>query len=63
MVLDGTGRAKLDDDIVDLKKGDVLRVAPEVIRAFEAGPDGLEFIVFSRHFDDDMEMDRDWWTG
>ena len=62
MVLSGSGRAKLDGDIVELTKGDVLKVAPEVIRAFEAGPDGLEFIVFSQHFDDDMEMDRDWWS-
>ncbi|MBK8294161.1 MAG: hypothetical protein IPK93_05045 [Solirubrobacterales bacterium] len=62
MVLDGTGRGKLEDDIVELKKGDVLKVAPEVVRAFEAGPDGLEFIVFSQHFDDDMEMVPDWWT-
>ena len=62
LVLSGSGKAKLDDEIVDLEKGDVLKVAPEVIRAFEAGSDGLEFIVFSQHFEDDMEMDRDWWT-
>ena len=44
VVATGGGRAKLDDDWVDLKPGDVLRVDPRVGRGFEAGPDGLELI-------------------
>ena len=42
VVLNGSGRAKLDDDFVELRPSDVLRLAPAVIRSFEAGPDGLE---------------------
>jgi mannose-6-phosphate isomerase-like protein (cupin superfamily) len=45
VVVGGSGRVKLDDDVVELGQWDVVRVAPEVVRAFEGGPDGLEFIA------------------
>ncbi len=44
VVVAGSGRARLDDEIVELATWDVLRVAPKVIRSFEAGPDGLDVI-------------------
>ena len=44
VVVAGSGRAKLDDEIVELSAWDVLRVAPSVIRSFEAGPEGLDVI-------------------
>jgi quercetin dioxygenase-like cupin family protein len=44
VVVGGSGRAKLDDEIIELRVSDVLRVAPAVIRSFEAGPDGLDVI-------------------
>ena len=44
VVVGGSGRAKLDDEIVELAVWDVLRVAPAVTRQFEAGPDGLDVI-------------------
>lgn len=44
VVVAGSGRAKLDDEIVELAPWDVLRVAPKVIRSFEAGPDGLDIL-------------------
>ena len=40
----GSGRAKLDDEFVELSAWDVLRVAPAVVRSFEAGPEGLDMI-------------------
>ena len=61
VVLGGSGRVKLDNEILALQKGDVLRVAPDVMRAFEAGPEGLEFIVFSQHVEKDTEIERGWW--
>jgi quercetin dioxygenase-like cupin family protein len=45
VVVSGTGRALLDGDVIVLRQWDVVRVAPEVARAFEAGPDGLELIA------------------
>ena len=44
VVVGGSGRAKLDDEIVELAAWDVLRVAPGVTRSFESGPDGLDVI-------------------
>jgi quercetin dioxygenase-like cupin family protein len=44
VVVAGSGRAKLDHELVELAEWDVLRVAPTVARSFEAGPDGLDLI-------------------
>ena len=41
----GSGRALLDGEVVDLRRWDVVRVAPEVVRSFEAGPDGMDIIA------------------
>jgi quercetin dioxygenase-like cupin family protein len=45
VVVAGSGRALLDGKAVELKQWDTLRVAPEVVRAFEAGPEGMEVIA------------------
>jgi quercetin dioxygenase-like cupin family protein len=45
VVVAGSGRVRLDDEVRDIRQWDVVRVAPEVVRAFEAGPDGLELIA------------------
>jgi mannose-6-phosphate isomerase-like protein (cupin superfamily) len=64
VVVSGSGRAKLDDQIVDLHEWDVLRVAPAVVRGFEAGPDGLEVIAVGsdRPEGGDGEMVEDHWS-
>ena len=64
VVLSGSGRAKLDDEFVDLKPLDALRVAPATVRAFEAGPDGLELIAFGAPSGEgnDSELQQDWWV-
>ncbi len=61
LVLSGSGRVKLDDEIVELKRLDAIRVSPETTRAFEAGPEGLEFIAFGPHFSGDGEIVQGWW--
>jgi mannose-6-phosphate isomerase-like protein (cupin superfamily) len=45
VVVAGSGRVRLDDEVRDIGHWDVIRVAPEVVRAFESGPDGLELIA------------------
>ncbi|MDQ6778497.1 MAG: hypothetical protein M3071_20250 [Actinomycetota bacterium] len=45
VVVSGSGRMKLDDEVIDLNLWDAVRVAPEVIRGFEGGPEGLEIIA------------------
>jgi mannose-6-phosphate isomerase-like protein (cupin superfamily) len=49
VVINGSGRIKLDDEVVELGRFDVVRVAPHVVRGFEAGRDGLELIAVGGH--------------
>ncbi len=61
VVLAGGGTARVGDDEVPLERLDVLVVAPESWRAFEAGGDGLELLVFGSGEADDAEMDPEFW--
>ena len=63
VVVAGSGRIRLDDEVIDLAQWDVVRVAPEVVRGFEGGPGGLEIIAVGsdRPEGGDGEMVRDWW--
>ena len=45
VVVAGSGRILLDEETQELHLWDVIRVAPEVVRAFEAGPEGLDLIA------------------
>jgi quercetin dioxygenase-like cupin family protein len=45
VVVSGSGRVRLDGEVHDLREWDVIRVAPGVVRAFEAGPDGLDVVA------------------
>ncbi len=62
VVLSGSGRVKLDDDVVEIGPMDAIRIAPHVGRAFAAGPDGLELLVFGPHHARDSEMVQDFWA-
>jgi mannose-6-phosphate isomerase-like protein (cupin superfamily) len=62
LVLAGSGRVKLGEDIVELRPLDAIRVAPAVTRAFEAGPEGLEILAFGARHDGDGEIIQGWWT-
>ena len=61
VVIDGGGRVKLDDELVDLTHLDAVRVSPGTTRSFEAGPDGLEVLIFGPHVEGDGEMVPDFW--
>jgi mannose-6-phosphate isomerase-like protein (cupin superfamily) len=68
VVLSGSGRMKLDDEIVELREWDAVRVPPGTWRGYEAGPEGLEILVIGAPGlgDDpraDVEGRRDWWAG
>jgi uncharacterized cupin superfamily protein len=62
VILSGSGRVKLDDELVDVGALDSIRVAPATARAFEAGHDGLEFLAFGAHHPGDGESVADPWT-
>jgi mannose-6-phosphate isomerase-like protein (cupin superfamily) len=66
VVVRGSGRMKLDDEIVEVNEWDVVRVACGTWRGYEAGPDGLELIVvgapnLGEDPRGDVEGRRDWW--
>jgi mannose-6-phosphate isomerase-like protein (cupin superfamily) len=67
VVVRGGGRIKLNDEIVELKEWDVVRVPPPTWRGYEAGPEGLEIIVFGAPNlgeapRQDVEGERGWWA-
>jgi len=45
VVVAGSGRILVDDEVIELRQWDVVRLAPETVRAFAAGPDGMELIA------------------
>ncbi|HXS46860.1 MAG TPA: cupin domain-containing protein [Solirubrobacterales bacterium] len=61
VVLAGTGRLKLDDEIVEVGVLDAVRVSPQVTRCFEAGPDGLEILAAGPRHEGDGEVIPGWW--
>src|SRR6476659_2009390 len=64
VVVDGSAKLKLDDDIVELKPWDAVRIAPDTVRNVEAGPDGVELILIGapKTTPNDAEMIQNWWT-
>jgi mannose-6-phosphate isomerase-like protein (cupin superfamily) len=66
VVLRGSGRMKLDDDIVEVKQWDLVRIPPGTWRGYEAGPEGLEILVFGAPAlgdpRDDVDGRRGWWA-
>ncbi len=62
LVLEGSGRVRIEDEIVDLRTLDAIRIAPEQTRQFEAGPEGMRFVAVSARARDDAEIVKDWWT-
>jgi mannose-6-phosphate isomerase-like protein (cupin superfamily) len=62
IVVVGSGRVKLDDEIIEIAELDAIRVAPGVIRQFEGGPDGIELIAVGARHDNDGELVPGWWT-
>jgi len=64
VILDGSGRVRLGDEFRDLRKWDLVRVAPSTVRGFEAGPDGLEMLAVGsdRPEGGDGNMVNDFWN-
>ncbi len=64
VVVEGSGRIRVGDEVVDLKQWDVVRVAPETVRAFEGGPEGLSIIAVGndRPEGGDGVLVEDFWT-
>jgi mannose-6-phosphate isomerase-like protein (cupin superfamily) len=62
VVVRGSGRVKVEGEIVDLSEWDAIRFGKDTMRAVEAGPDGIEYIAFGAGDDPrDAEMVPGWW--
>jgi mannose-6-phosphate isomerase-like protein (cupin superfamily) len=63
VLLSGSARVKLDDDVVELVPFDAVRIAPGVMRCVEAGPEGAEMLLFGApKANSDAEMVQGWWA-
>lgn len=56
MILAGSGRVKLDDEVVEVKPLDAIRVAPKVARQFEADDEGLELLALGPRHEGDGDI-------
>ena len=65
VVIRGSAKVKLDDETVELKELDALRVGPGVTRNFEGGPEGVDYLAFGAPAVEDKQaeanMEPGWW--
>lgn len=67
VIVSGGGRLKLDDEVIDVRQWDIVRVPSDVMRAFEGGPEGIELLAFGApntgpNPGDDAELQPGWWN-
>lgn len=64
VVVGGSGRIKLDDEVIELKSWDAVRVAKDTMRCLEAGAEGIEYLAVGAPFEgsNDVEMTPGWWA-
>ena len=65
VIVGGSGRIKLDDEIIEVKPMDAIRIAPGVARGLEGGPEGVEYLAFGPHHEKDGELveGAEFWEG
>lgn len=64
VLVNGSARLKLDDDVLELGPWDTVRIAKETVRNVEAGPEGAELILFGapKTGPGDADVEMGWWT-
>jgi quercetin dioxygenase-like cupin family protein len=64
VVVRGSGRVKVEDEVVELAQWDAIRFAKDTMRDMEAGPDGMEYVAFGAGEDSrEVEMAPGWWSS
>lgn len=63
VLLSGSARLRVGDEIVEMGPFDAVRVAPTAVRALEGGPAGAEVLAFGAPTDDnrDAQPIPGWW--
>ena len=64
VVVNGSARMKVEDEVVELKQWDAVRLPKETMRTFEGGPEGAEIIAIGSPSTGpgDAEMEQGWWS-
>jgi mannose-6-phosphate isomerase-like protein (cupin superfamily) len=63
VVVRGSARVKVEDEIVELGEWDAIRLDKDTMRGVEAGPDGVEYLAFGAGEDSrDVDMVPNWWS-
>jgi uncharacterized cupin superfamily protein len=64
VVVSGSVRVKLEDEVIDLKPWDAIRVHKDTIRGFEGGPEGAELLAIGapNTGPGDAEVLQGWWA-
>jgi uncharacterized cupin superfamily protein len=62
VIVQGSGRIKVEDEIVAVGQWDAIRFDKDTMRDVEAGPDGIEYVAFGAGDDPaEVEMAQNWW--
>ena len=63
VIVRGSARVKVEDEIVELGEWDAIRFGTDTMRQMEAGPDGVDYVAFGAGDDpQEVEMSPGWWT-
>ena len=63
VVVRGSARVKVEDDVVELGEWDAIRFDKNTMRNVEAGPEGVQYLAFGAGDDPrDAEMVQNWWS-
>jgi mannose-6-phosphate isomerase-like protein (cupin superfamily) len=64
VLLKGSAHMKLDDDVIELKPWDAVRIHKDTMRGFEAGPEGAELVAIGTPGGPgDAVLEQEWWKG
>lgn len=63
VVVRGSARIKVENEIVELVEWDAIRFDKNTMRAVEAGPEGVEYLAFGAGDDPrDADVVQGWWS-
>jgi quercetin dioxygenase-like cupin family protein len=62
VLLSGSARLKLDDEVLELEPLDAVRISKDTMRNVEAGPEGAELLAFGAGTAGDTQMTQNWWS-
>jgi quercetin dioxygenase-like cupin family protein len=64
VVVNGSARIKIEDEVRELKQWDAVRLHRDTVRGFEAGDEGAELIAIGapNTGPGDAEVIQDWWS-